>query len=189
LKSSNAFDDRIFHALRIKPDSSPDWIIELVTGITHLGDGIVLAGISGITALYFVAIRRYKIAALFLIFIATAFLISAGMKSLFQRARPDEIYRLYHTTSPSFPSGHALRSTTVYMLLAGLMGMRLQRKRLLFVTGAFLAVLIGMSRIWLGVHFPSDVIAGWLIGFLIFYAALSVLRRYQHGEIDASNGE
>ena len=95
--------------------------------------------------------------------------LNSVLKALFARARPDLVEHLVVVVTPSFPSGHALLSAAVYPMLAAVTGRELERlafRRYLFALAAFLVLLIGITRIYLGVHWPSDVLAGWFIGSL-----------------------
>jgi undecaprenyl-diphosphatase len=96
-----------------------------------------------------------------------SFLLTAVLKALFGRARPDIVPQFVEATSASFPSGHTLRSMVVYFLVAFLFlqGQSNQTTRVLvtFLAGAMI-IFNGLSRVYLGVHWPTDVFAGWLIG-------------------------
>ena len=156
-----------------------DFILDFVIFITHLGDGQTLI----MFALCFLGVlisqKHYRTSALWCLAVATSFVISTSLKLAFDKARPDEIYHLVHASSPAFPSGHALRSTVVYILAAIVISMvfKIKTGRKFVLLGAYLlAFSIGLSRILLGVHWFADVVAGWVIGLSlcgIFYAALA----------------
>jgi undecaprenyl-diphosphatase len=136
---------------------------------TALGSHIVLAFIVLMVAGLLV-IRRRDASGLWLIPVtAGAMLLSHGLKALFDRPRPDEVDHLVLVTSPSFPSGHALLSAAVYLSLAAMLGREIPRlalRRYLMALAVLLTLLIGASRVYLGVHWPSDVLGGWVIGSL-----------------------
>ncbi|MDB4960744.1 MAG: hypothetical protein JWP01_743 [Myxococcales bacterium] len=94
-------------------------------------------------------------------------IIMSLLKGFYGRERPDYVTHLDPPGGLSFPSGHSMISAALYMTLAALVARTMERRRLkIFVigTGAFLTVLIGVSRMYLGVHYPTDVIAGWTAG-------------------------
>ena len=96
---------------------------------------------------------------------AGAGLIQVGLKELVQRARPELWLRLIAEASFSFPSGHALASATLYPLLAHDVAVHKPGwRRLAYVCGACLALFVGFGRLYLGVHWPTDVLAGWTLG-------------------------
>ena len=144
------------------------WLNEAMKGITHLGDMWTVIGVL-LTAvlLYFVFGRRRTAC----IVLATSILglgIAQGVKKLAKRPRPDVAWRVVDRPhSPSFPSGHSLNSMAIYGAI-GLTASRSLRRRaarwLVVALGLGLPVLIGISRSYLGVHYPGDVLAGWTVG-------------------------
>jgi undecaprenyl-diphosphatase len=118
-----------------------------------------------------------------------ALLLSLGLKHLFHRPRPDLVPHLSYVVSSSFPSGHSMLSAAVYLTLGALLA-RLQAnfvlKAYVLLWALFLAFLIGVSRVYVGVHWPSDVLGGWAAGAT--WAALCWLlaRRLQRrGEVES----
>jgi undecaprenyl-diphosphatase len=98
----------------------------------------------------------------FSVVMAGALVLEVGLKLAFHRARPAAFFGLVLPESYSFPSGHALYAMCLYSALAG---MAAARRILIWTAAALLIALIGFSRIYLGVHYPSDVVAGWAIGW------------------------
>jgi undecaprenyl-diphosphatase len=103
------------------------------------------------------------------VFVASAggWVLNWVLKQGFARARPDVVPHLREVMSSSFPSGHALTSAAVYLTLGALL-MRIAEGRVAkyycIAIAMFVTFLVGVSRVFLGVHYPSDVLAGWLIG-------------------------
>nr|WP_247713067.1 phosphatase PAP2 family protein [Qipengyuania intermedia] len=113
-------------------------------------------------------------------------ILSGILKSLFSRARPDVVPRLAEVSSGSFPSGHAMNSAIIYLTIAVLIARSYEdpRTRSFIVGLAALATLtIGFSRAYLGVHWPTDVAAGWLVGLawalLMGMIAITLQKRHQ----------
>jgi len=142
----------------------------VLKGITHLGDSVTVIAF----CLLLVAIpkTRRTVALPVSAAVSLSALVNIVLKNLFARERPD-ILRLISETSYSFPSGHAMISAALYTMLIIMIFrfVKSKRRRLaLSAPCALLAVAIGFSRIYLGVHYAGDILGGWLIGF-----ALSVL--------------
>jgi undecaprenyl-diphosphatase len=157
------------------------WLDALLTAVTWLGDRIVLA-IVVLAAVAVLLARRLRRAAFILMLTALAgFPLSEGVKVLMHRQRPDVPWRVITLPSSwSFPSGHALESTAVYGTLALVVGRRLRARRwraAVFALGVALPLLIGFSRVYLGVHYLSDVLAGWAGGLILVLLAAWADRR------------
>jgi undecaprenyl-diphosphatase len=168
---SRAFDERIMLALRNPQDLGdpigPHWLESAVRDITSLGSYIVLTLLSLAVIAFFLMRRQYH--AGLLVFLASlgGALIMQQLKELFGRPRPDLVPHLVEVGSLSFPSGHALSAATVYLTLAALLARLVEDRplKIYLVSVAFaLVFLVGMSRVYLGVHWPSDVLAGWTAG-------------------------
>jgi undecaprenyl-diphosphatase len=165
------FDDRVLRSLRQAGDPSlpvgPAWLRGAALDITALGSasvlGLVVAAIAG-----FMLLQGLRRTALF-VFVASAggWLLNSLLKELFQRPRPEVVPHLRDVMSLSFPSGHAMTSAAVYLTLGALL-MRVADRRATkiycMVFAMLLAGLVGVTRVYLGVHYPTDVLAGWLIG-------------------------
>ena len=169
---TQALDEWAVESLRSQDDRAtargPDWLVGAVRDITALGSIAVLALFS-LAILGFAALRGNARLALLVAFAAGGgFLMNTGLKNLFDRPRP-ALPHIARVSSRSFPSGHAMVSATVYLSLAAVLATR-ERRRLLkaYILGvaALVTVLVGLSRIHLGFHYPSDVLAGWLAGLV-----------------------
>lgn len=166
----------------------PVWFEEMVRDFTALGGVGVLTLITIAVIGYLLLERKIRAAAFVAFSIAGAALLSTVLKGLFARPRPDVVPHLALVTSPSFPSGHSMLSAAVYLTLGALLA-RFQERVLvrayLLSLALLVAVLVGASRVYIGVHWPSDVLAGWAAGAA--WAALCwVLARglQRRGEID-----
>lgn len=168
-----SLDSYIYDMLRLSNEGDSatyEIVIDLMRFITHLGDLILLVFISIITLVALIRQKFYKIGLFWTVTVLFSFLFSAGLKKLIGRERPDDIYHLVEATSAAMPSGHALKSTVVYFGLYLLL-MRVFRfskaGKIWTKLLCLMPFLIGSSRIFLGVHWPSDVLAGWCLGALI----------------------
>ena len=112
--------------------------------------------------------------------------ISETIKTLFGRDRPPLIYRAVETSNASFPSGHAMLSTITYLTLGALLAQVMVERRLkvfVFAVAVLLALMVGASRVYLGVHWLTDVLAGWSLGaawaMICWLAAWAIRRMLQ----------
>ena len=157
------FDARVREAVRSV--SSP-LVTRLFLAITFLGSQACVLGISACFALAMFLKRRWEHALLILITMAGAELWLSLLKSYFHRQRPEPFFGTHLPPSYSFPSGHSLLSFCCYGLLCALAcrQLRCRSRWLIAISGAILVLAIGISRIYLGVHYPTDVIGGYLTG-------------------------
>lgn len=180
-------DERLIRAFRAPDDLrrplGPDWLPGTMRDITSLGSAPVLA-ICVIAVAGALEVRRlHHAVALLLAATVGGILLNESLKDLFARPRPELALRLTEVRSQSFPSGHAMLSAIIYLTLAALLARLVEGRalRLYFVgLAAFLTLLVGLSRVYLGVHYPSDVLAGWAAGLawaLLCWTAASHLQR------------
>ena len=168
---SRAFDEWVLHALRSPGDPGdpigPWWVQTMFMDITSLGGTTVVTLIT-LTVLGYLIIDGKRAAALLvLISVAGGAALSSLLKLGFDRPRPDLVAHLVEVKSLSFPSGHAMVSAVIYLTLGALLAQVQGRRRLkAYILGVavILTTLIGISRVYLGVHWPTDVIAGWCAG-------------------------
>lgn len=179
------FDEAILLALRQKGDLAvpvgPAWLTHAVSDITSLGGITVLTLLTALIAVYLLLDRRWPIAIFVVSSVLSGWLASTFLKILVARPRPDIVPHLVEVSDLSFPSGHAMVSAVTYLTLGALVA-RTQRYRStrIFVMGAgvFLAVIVGLSRIYLGVHYPTDVFAGWCAGALWALGCWLISKRF-----------
>lgn len=187
---TRAFDERILLSFRVTGSPSvlagPPWLKESMRDITALGStavlSIVVAAVAG-----FLAVSGLRHAAVMvLLSVLSGVMLSNSLKAGFSRARPEFIPPDMIVYTASFPSGHTTLSAVVYLTLGALL-CRTQPSRAVkayVLSGAaFLTVIVGISRVYLGVHWPTDVIAGWLVGgtwaLLCWFAMLWLQSRGQ----------
>jgi undecaprenyl-diphosphatase len=170
---TQAFDLRILQALRSPSDPSkpigPDWLENSLLDLTALGGSTVLGLVIFAVVGFLVLQTRYHTALFVAITSISGELVGTVLKNAFNRPRPTIVPHLRDAFSSSFPSGHAMESAIVYLTLGAVL-MRVTESRLtkLYCLGMamLLTLLVGVSRVYLGVHYPTDVIGGWIIGFV-----------------------
>ena len=183
-----AFDRAILLSLRnpanLADPIGPTWIEESARDFTGLGGHAILGFVTLATLAYLLLTRRRGAALLVLGAIGGGMVASALLKIGFERPRPDLVPHEVRVYTASFPSGHAMLSAVTYLTLGALLARVHSRRRVkLFFLGVavVLTIVIGCSRVYLGVHWPSDVLAGWCGGAgwaaLCWYVALLLQRR------------
>ncbi|XRG80394.1 phosphatase PAP2 family protein [Rossellomorea sp. GAMAL-10_SWC] len=155
--------------------------------ITFLGSSvfIILLSISILYFLYKVLNHRSELI-LFVAALIGSNILCVLLKLFFHRARPD-LHRLIEISGYSFPSGHATNAMTVYGILTFILWRNIRTKSgrsLLIITSLIMILLIGISRIYLGVHFPSDVIAGYFTGGFWISTAIWYYQRYKERQYE-----
>lgn len=145
----------------------PDWLSYFMQNITALGGWPLLTVLAVTLSGAFALTRRWPMLVILLGVMLGESIITGLLKDLFDRERPDFIPHLIYSSSASFPSGHAASAAAVYLTFGFAIANLMARKVLrYYALGAALliAFLIGVSRVYLGVHYPTDVVAGWCIG-------------------------
>jgi undecaprenyl-diphosphatase len=158
----------------------PDWLTPFMKDITALGGSPILTLLT-VLLVGFLAFRRdWARMGLVILVIAGQSIVIDVLKGLFDRARPDVAPHLAHVASPSFPSGHASSSASAYLLVVLLLAQNFKDavlRRYVFAAAIILALTVGMSRVFLGVHYPSDVLAGWSFGLAWTIGWFALARR------------
>jgi undecaprenyl-diphosphatase len=164
-------DERLLLAMRESDDLSdpvgPKWVEEVGRDFTSLGGVAVLTLITCIATAFFWLASMHHGAVYIAAASVTAMLLSSTLKGVFDRPRPDLVPHEAAVYSSSFPSGHSTMAAAVYLTLALVASRFVPRRRvkaLFLVAAIFVTGAVGVSRVYLGVHWPSDVLAGWAIG-------------------------
>jgi undecaprenyl-diphosphatase len=142
-------------------------LLEAVRDMTALGGTLIMTMmiLGSVAALLFLRLRREAV--LLALTVITGSLVESLMKILFGRPRPEIVPHLTEAGGMSFPSGHSFNSAMIYIAMALAFATMSAREsvRVTIISAAIvISMLIATSRVWLGVHFPSDVAAGWLAG-------------------------
>lgn len=161
-------ENRIMQVMR--PGGQPwggEVMVSAMRDVTALGGTVVIVTMTVLILGYLSLCRRYRVALLIAVAIAGGQGLNAVLKHAFARERPDATLHLVEVRSPSFPSGHSMASSIFYLTSGALLARTAARRRekaylmgcALLLTGA-----VGFSRVYLGVHYPTDVLAGWCAG-------------------------
>jgi undecaprenyl-diphosphatase len=167
----SAFDRKVMLAFRnsAKPSApiGPAWLQEAARDITSLGSIIVLGIVTLAVAGFLFLAHKPAVAWLMLIAVFGGIALNDLLKFSFARPRPDFVTHLARVFTTSFPSGHATLSAITYLTIGALLARTYPSFAisLYFMSlAAFLTAFIGVSRIYLGVHYPTDILGGWCIG-------------------------
>jgi len=170
----------------------PPWLAEVARDVTALG-GVAVLTLIVIAVIGFLWLRR-MVGAMGMVSAATlgGLIVSTILKHWFERPRPDIVPHLSPTYTSSFPSGHSLLSATVFLTLGALLGRFVQEFRLkayFLIVALTLTFLVGLSRVYLGVHWPTDVLAGWCAGLAWATLCWLVARSLQHRRAVQQNAD
>jgi undecaprenyl-diphosphatase len=191
-----SFDESVLLAFRSAEDPGdpwgPWWLERAARDYTALGGApVLLFLVVGVVGFLFL-LRKWRMGLAVLAAVLGGWGFNVLLKLLFDRPRPDLVPRLVEVASASFPSGHAMVAATTYLTLAALLmhvAPAYRVRAFVLSLGGLLTIVIGTSRVYLGVHWPSDVLAGWAAGtvwaVLCSAAAIGLRRRgvIPHGEV------
>ena len=155
-------------------------LTEAMRGASFLGTPTVLIALGTLVAVIYLRQQRPRTALLFVVTMAGAAILDAVLKLAFHRPRPAPFFGLHAPASYSFPSGHALISCCFCGVIAAFAAARTAsrlRRALYWTAAALLTALIGFSRIYLGVHYPSDVLAGYAAA-IVWVFSVALARRW-----------
>lgn len=165
------FDRRLLLAFRDSADLSdplgPVWFEEVMRDFTALGGTAVLTWLTLGVIGYLLLARKGSVALMVVFAVGGGIALSHLLKWGFDRPRPDLVPHISDVYTQSFPSGHAMLSAVVYLTLGALLSRTRAETRVkvyLLSMAVLATVVVGISRVYLGVHWPSDVMAGWSIG-------------------------
>jgi undecaprenyl-diphosphatase len=190
---TRAFDRAIIYALRTPGDLhrpiGPDWLNVAAVDVTSLGSTTVLGIIVILVCGLFLSLRRWREGALLLLASGGGLVLTNWLKDVFQRDRPPQDLHVVQAVNASFPSGHAMLSATVFLTLGALIAHFAERRRVrvyALAAAVILSVTVGCSRVYLGVHWPTDVLAGWCLGAawaLVWWGAAIAWERSTHSRL------
>ncbi len=187
---THSFDRKILLAMRDPTDTrdpwGPKWLEEMGRDFTALGGMGILIFLTAATVGGYVLQGRHKTATLILVAVLGGLIISLLLKQSFDRPRPDLVPHGSYVYTKSFPSGHSMLSAVTYLTLGSMIVRTRNHKATkiyIMVVSMLITLLVGLSRIYLGVHWPTDVLAGWSAGAswaLICWLAARWLQKRGH---------
>jgi undecaprenyl-diphosphatase len=170
---TQAFDRWAVGAMREAQDPAdplgPQWVEEMARDASALGGLAWIAFSTAVIAIFLWLDGKTHMSMFLAAATISGALVSILLKSAFARPRPDLVPHLSHVYTSSFPSGHSMNSAVVYLTLGSLLASVIADVKLKIYVLAIaisLTIAVGLSRIYLGVHYPTDVLAGWLAGLV-----------------------
>lgn len=188
------FDERVLLALRNPADRAdplgPPWVEESERDFTALGGVAVMALLTFGVAGFLLLDRKKGAAVMVLVAVGGGLLLSSVLKHGFERPRPDLVPHGSYVYTSSFPSGHSTMAAATYLTLGALLARVQARRRIkVFLLGfaILITLLVGISRVYLAVHWPTDVLAGWTLGGLWALICWLVARQLQRrGQVETA---
>ncbi len=181
---TRAFDEGVLLMLRDPADPAlpigPSWLTKMMVDITALGGVTVLTLLVTSVVVYLALRRKFRTAIFVTVSILGGWGLSSVMKLGIARPRPEVVQHLVEVTDMSFPSGHAMLSAITYLTLGAMLSRIEEQSSLRYffpLVAVVLTLLIGLSRIYLGVHYLTDVLGGWAAGTVWACGSWFVARR------------
>ncbi len=169
--NTQRFDDHVLLALRKPGDPAvpigPRWTLQVARDLTAFGSPTGLFLVTAVVCGFLLLERRPGVATFVLGSVLGGSSLSLVLKEWFRRPRPEVVPHLAEISMSSFPSGHSMLSSVTYLTLAALLARvepQLRLKVYFLAVAAGLSGIVGCSRVYLGVHYPTDVLAGWCVG-------------------------
>ncbi len=186
-------DERILLALREPGELSnpigPRWFEEAMRDLSALGSTMTIGLVAAAVAGHLLLSRNVHALGFVIVSVSGGMALSSVLKHFFDRPRPELVPALTYVASPSFPSGHAMLAAVFYLTLGALLArlvLPLNERIYVLIIALLLTFLVGVSRVYLGVHYPTDVLAGWLAGLawaMFCWLVMRVLQR--RGQVES----
>ena len=159
------------------------WLTEIMRQVTDLGGTLALTAVVLSTTAIMLLLRRFRLAAVMMIAAVGSSALTVTLKTVIERPRPITNGEIIFASDSSFPSGHTLESAAIYGALVIIVGSLIASRRIrlgVWAIGAAIAIGVGASRVYLGVHWASDVAAGWLFGFALVVGIAGLIALDRH---------
>lgn len=168
---TQSFDEALLLSFRNPLDKTdplgPKWVEEIGRDLTAFGGVAVLTSLTFIVAAFLWLRNQGGTACFLLLAVGSGMLMSTSMKQVFDRPRPELVPHGSYVYTKSFPSGHSAMAAVTYLTLGALLARVQHQRRMkayLIIVASLLSFAVGISRVYLGVHWPTDVLAGWTVG-------------------------
>lgn len=182
-QETQTFDEQVFTAIAGQYEQVSTFWQEVGRDLTALGGVTVITLMTAGVTLFLLLRGQWRGAIFVLVSVLGGLAISLILKEVFSRDRPAIFDHRSHTMTASFPSGHSSNSAVAYLTMAILLAKLVNRptmKGYIFAVGLLIPFLVGLSRVFLGVHWPTDVVAGWLVGLawgMVVWGVATFLQR------------
>lgn len=185
LDKVSSFDHNI---IRFVQSAEAPGLTFLAKGLSLIGSSKMVIGISLLTMVFLYIVLKHRLELILFLWVELGSqLLNTSMKIWFHRERPD-FHRLIEEVSYSFPSGHSMAAFSLYGVISYLLWRHLPRKRqrtILIICAVFMTLGIGLSRIYLGVHYPSDVIGGYAASGAWLMLSAGIFETYRNSRRSA----